>query len=123
MIDLQKYYTRLASREAIPEAEIADLLKELSHFRGATAYLASCAAATLESLPKSAGRSARIRQVLICDNAAMLLDGDSSCINFGSDKNGDLAKKRCLAAVAECRGPVSTTPKRQNPSAHLTDPK
>lgn len=69
MLDIQKYYGKLARQEAVTEDEIVELLKELAHFKGSTAYLASCQAATLESLPKSASKVSRGRHVSLCDAA------------------------------------------------------
>ena len=80
MMDIQKVYAQLANDAAISTDEIIDLLKELQHFRTATAYLASCQAATLESLRKSAGQSERARHNVICKTAAQLLQGDASAI-------------------------------------------
>lgn len=88
MIDIKKYYDKLAREEAFSENEIVDLVRELAHFRGATAYLASCQAATLESLPKSAGKSARSRHVVLCDAAAKLLNGVCDFAHGGTYKVG-----------------------------------
>ena len=98
MLVIQHYYAKLANQDAIKEEEIVALLKELAHYRGATAYLASCQAATLEGLPKSTSKSARGRHEQICLIAAKLLDGDSSGIRYPTD--ADTAKVRCLSAAS-----------------------
>lgn len=101
MIDIQSYYKKLANKEAICEDETVALLKELDHFRCATSYLASCQAATLEGLPKSASKSARGRHEILCLTAAKLLDGDRSAIRF--PENPVAAKERCLSAASKIR--------------------
>lgn len=97
MLDIQAYYTKLATNEPISEDEVVLLLKELSHFRGSLAYMASCQAATLEGLPKSAGKSARGRHVSLCQAAAAMLVGDSSPVKY--PEHLDSARERCLLAV------------------------
>ncbi|MEJ6002500.1 hypothetical protein [Paucibacter soli] len=52
--DIQATYAKLARKEPITEDEIVSMLKDLDHCQQATAHLASCQAATLEGLPKSA---------------------------------------------------------------------
>ena len=98
MLDIQHYYAKMVNQEAIKEEEIVALLKELAHYRGATAFLASCQAATLESLPKSTSKSARGRHEQLCLTAAQLLDGDSSGIRYPTDLG--TAKARCLSAAS-----------------------
>lgn len=100
MLDIQKYYGKMASHDVVSEDEIMDLLKDLTHFRGATAYMASCQAATLESLPKSASKSARGRHVRLCDAAAKMLSGDGSPIKYPSNSDVASARDRCITAVA-----------------------
>lgn len=97
MLDIQAYYRKLANREAISEDEIVALLKELAHFRGSLAYLASCQAATLESLPKSASKSGRGRHVTLCETAAAMLAGDGSRMKY--PEHLDAARDRCLRAA------------------------
>jgi len=58
----------------LTEDEISALIFELRHFRDAASYLASCHAATLESLPKSASAHLRSRLVLICKFGADFLE-------------------------------------------------
>jgi len=98
MFDVQKYYAKVAVGEIVTENEIAELVKELVHFRGAAAYLASCQAATLESLPKSTSKSSRERHVNICETAAKILVGDASRVRYPTDMTA--ARERCLKAVA-----------------------
>ena len=99
MLNIQTYYSKLANKEAVTEDEIVALLKELAHTQGALAYLASCQAATLESLPKSASKAARSRHVELCKLAAAALVGDGSCIRY--PENPDVARTRCLRAAEE----------------------
>lgn len=101
MIDIQNYYKKLANKDPISESEVVDLLKELVHFRAATAYLASCQGATLESLPKSASKSSRGRHESICASAARLLSGDASEIRYAADMSSAL--DRCTKAVNKSR--------------------
>lgn len=98
MLDIQTYYTKLANNEPVTEDEIVALLKELAHFRGSLAYLASCQAATLEGLPKSASKSARGRHVTLCETAAAMLVGDASRVTY--PEHFDSARERCLRAAA-----------------------
>lgn len=101
MLDIQAYYSKLARKEAISEDEIVVLLKEVVHFRGSLAYLASCQAATLESLPKSTGKSARGRHVALCETAAAMLNGDGSRMQY--PEHLDAARERCLRAAEKHR--------------------
>lgn len=105
LLDIQDYYGKLSRKEALSEDEVVDLLKELRHFRNATAYLATCHSATLESMPKSASKSSRARHVKICEDAAALLGGDSSIVRTKSTHMVDpeYISKRCLEAVAAHR--------------------
>lgn len=97
MIDIDAYYTKLANKELLPEGEIVSLLRELEHFRCSLAYLASCQAATLESLPKSSSKSARRRHVTLCETAADMLEGDRSRGKYATRL--DTARERCLRAA------------------------
>lgn len=101
MLDIQHYYAKLANQQPITEDEVVALLKELTHFRGATAYLASCQAATLEGLPKAVSKSSRGRHEQLCLTAAKLLDGDRSDIRYPTDPGA--AKARCLSAASQVR--------------------
>lgn len=97
MINIQHFYKKLADRTPISEDETVALLKELDHFRGATAYLASCQAATLDGLPKATSKSARGRHENLCLTAAKLLDGIKSGTSYTPDI--EAAKNRCLRAL------------------------
>ena len=97
LIDLQEFHTKVANAEPVSNIELAQLLKELAHFRKATAYLAECQSATLESLPKSASKSARTRHVSITNTAAQLLVGDASGVGYAH--NIMVAHERCASAV------------------------
>lgn len=97
MIDIGACYARLAKKEALAEDEVVALLKELEHYRGSVAYLASCQAATLEGLPKSYSKSGRGRHVELCKTAAAMLEGDSSRVRYPTQP--EHARNRCLQAV------------------------
>lgn len=96
--DVSPFYKKLANHEAISEDEIVRLLKAIETYQAATAYLANCHAATAESLPKSASKSARRRHVEILKTSAQLLDGHVHAIRYRSQPNA--AQERCLS-VAE----------------------
>lgn len=97
MIDTRIYYEKLANKESLSENEVIELLKELEHFRGSLAYLASCQAATLEGLPKSYSKSGRSRHVDLCRTAAAMLKGDGSRVRY--PENVEAARNRCERAV------------------------
>jgi hypothetical protein len=102
MLDIQYFYGKAARNEPLEESDLVSLLKELTHFRKSTAYLASCQAATVESLPRSASRSSRNRHVSICVAAAELAAGDSKSMTTYGDLTA--AAQRCLLAVKASRG-------------------
>lgn len=95
--DTGRYYRKLAQNEVLSEADVVALLQAVDAYQAATAYLADCHAATLESLPKSASKSSRERYVSICRTAAALLDGNLQAIRHRSSP--DSAQARCLAAA------------------------
>ncbi len=99
MIDLKEYYAKVANKESLSADEVVALFKELKHFRGVAAYLASCQAATLESLPKSASKSNRSRHQAICEIAAQALQGNISVIKYPVDI--ETAIKHCDSAVSK----------------------
>ncbi len=99
MIDLQNYYRKLAKSEVISPEEITDLLSELQSLRASAAFLASCQAATLESLPKSSSKSQRARHHSICLTAARALQGDSQAIRHPGSLPD--AIDRCLGAASQ----------------------
>ena len=101
LFDIKGAYAKLAKNTSFSEDECVELLRELAHFRAATAYLASCQAATLESLPKSASKSSRGRHATLCAAAAKLLDGDASPIRYESPV--EAAKQRCVTAAVNHR--------------------
>jgi len=101
MLDISAYYKKLADQSPLSEEEIVAALKELAHFRMATAYLSSCQGATLAGLPKSASKSARARHVSICETAAKLLAGDASGVRFPDQASMTAARERCLKAAAD----------------------
>ena len=94
IIELQ---SRLANGESLEPQLAQALLKELEHFRDAFAYLASCQAATLESLPKSTSKSARKRHVDLCLLAAEALEGNGSRIRY--PEKPEFARDRCMKAA------------------------
>lgn len=52
--------------------EIYELKREIQNWRFIAAWLASCHAATMESLPASASKSAKRRHVNICQKAVKM---------------------------------------------------
>ncbi len=105
MLDVQAYYGKLVRHEPLTEDEVNALLKELRAMRMASAYLADCHAASLESLPKSASKSMRDRLVSICHKAVSLLEADTGSIGwFGTGDSVRMlqtAKDRCQQVVAD----------------------
>ncbi|MFK4706183.1 hypothetical protein ABIC83_003022 [Roseateles asaccharophilus] len=95
--DIQAIYAKLANKEIVTEAEIVAMLKDLAHYHQATAYLASCQAATLESLPKATSKSSRRRHQSLCEIAAQLIEGNAQGIRHRTDP--EAAKDRCVRAV------------------------
>ena len=76
LLDVAPYYAKLARNEVVSPDEIADLLKAFQLQVALSAYLASCHAATAESLPFSASRSTKGRMRQICRDAAAGLEGE-----------------------------------------------
>lgn len=78
--------------------------EEITHWKHIASYLASCHAATLEGLPKSASKSTRRRHVLICQKAARYLRGieEPLCYN-GQPKEYSIEwdTKRCEEAAVK----------------------
>lgn len=99
MIDIDAYAKKLATGQPISEDEIRALLKELAILRDGTAHLASCHVATLESLPKSASKRERSRQIEIVQSAAKILQGDLTAIRYKT--RTEHALDRCLKALEE----------------------
>lgn len=99
MVEIEQYYGKLAANQVIGENDIVALLVELKHYRQATAYLASCQAATVQCLPKSASNSSRRRLVSICDQAVQLIDGSSVYYAGGLPQ----ARQRCIEASATAK--------------------
>lgn len=95
--DTQRYYQKLANKEPLTEDEVLSLLKAVTTYQAATAYLASCQAATLEGLPKSTSKSAYQRHVSICRVASELLDGDFRGIRIPTSLTA--AQNRCRQAI------------------------
>jgi hypothetical protein len=85
--------------------ELIDYLKKDSeHWKFVAAYLASCHAASLESLPKSGSKSERRRLTSICKKAAAYLRGNETPPWLGHhDKNVQIESeiKRCEEAAKE----------------------
>lgn len=99
MINIQKYFGKLADNEKIEESEIVELLNELKRMRVVASYLASCQAGTLESLPKSASASSISRHKAICTTAYRGLSGDMSGIAFPERESLEKSIERCISAV------------------------
>ncbi len=81
--------------------EEIELRREAEHWKFVASYLASCHAATLEGLPKSAPKSSRKRHVEICQKAAAYLRGKNDPPYFGRNKAEviEWEIKRCEEAV------------------------
>lgn len=99
-IDLQSYYARLANKELFSEDEMVALLKALAHYQKATAYLAHCNAATLETTPKSMSLSQWSRLFNICKASGELALGDPQSLGFQSHSLSDAAE-RCNRACQQ----------------------
>ena len=100
---------KLVEDGALDRKEAQLVLNELEHYKRVAGYLASCHAATLESLPKSASKSSRKRMMDICTIAADALDRNPSSAgsrvaysvgNVSVDDMLDWNAKRCRGAVA-----------------------
>lgn len=96
------YYSKLANNEPLTEAEVVALLKAVDTYQAATVFLADCQAATAESLPKSASKSARSRHAAICRTADALLDGNSHVLSHRASP--DVAQARCRRAFKDLEG-------------------
>lgn len=96
-IDFQRYYGMLARKEAIPEEDVVALLKAAAALQNGVAYLASCQAATLEGLPKSASKSSVSRHLSITKTFAEVMVGDTSSIRY--PERFEAARERCLKAI------------------------
>ncbi len=99
LIDFQRYYGMLARKEAIPEEDLVALLRAASSLQNGLAYLASCQAATLEGLPKSASKSSVQRHVAITKTFAEVMVGDTSSIRY--PERCEAAHERCLKALKD----------------------
>lgn len=75
--DLHALTKKVADRQSLTEDEVMSLIRAVRHYQYATAYLASCHAATAEGLPRSASLSAMRRHHSICTKAAELMEGRS----------------------------------------------
>ncbi|MDN8078568.1 hypothetical protein QZN30_04050 [Burkholderia multivorans] len=96
--DTSAYYHKLANNLPVSEDEIVALLKAVNAYQSGVAWLASCAAATLEDLPKSASKSARRRHIAICRTASSLLDGHTDAVNYPATP--EAAQNRCQRVLA-----------------------
>lgn len=105
-VDIDAMFRRIAEAKGndvtVTKEELTQLLRELHHFQGAAAYLASCHAATAEydgSL-KSTSTGRKQRYASICEKASQLLQG--ACLHAApSDQRAvDAAIERCNKAAA-----------------------
>jgi len=74
------------------------------HWKHVAAWIASCSAATLESLPKSASRRQRERHVSIVKKSAEMLRGIGEPKSYGFQPKSDQIEwdiQRCEKAIAE----------------------
>lgn len=76
---------------------------ENPRWRHIAAYLASCNAATLESMPRSWAKCQRDRFASIVQKSADYLDGFDSprCFMGGADSDVEAAIRRCRMALEE----------------------
>lgn len=65
-----------STRVSVTLQNIRDNEQEIDKWKAIAAYLASCHAATLESLPKSTSQYSRNRLVSICEKAMKFLRGE-----------------------------------------------
>ena len=79
-----------------------DLKNEVQQWKRIAAYLASCHAATLQGLPKSASKSSRKRHVDICTHAAEMLRG-KRLPPFAHLDTVESDAARCERAAEECK--------------------
>lgn len=98
-VDLTDLRLKLSTGKPLSESEIEGLMEAAIAFRAGVAYLASCHAANLESLPRSASKSSRSRLVDICKISAELQDGKTQSIKFPADP--EATKSRCMKAIAD----------------------
>lgn len=79
--------------------------EEALHWRYIASYLASCAAATVESLPVKTSKRERERHKSICRKAAAFLKGEDSPPLYCSTKEDKIrhAIERCEQASADVR--------------------
>jgi len=101
IIDTAHYYSLLARNEPIPESAIVELLQAAEKLQTGLAYVASCQAATLESLRKSTSKSEKQRQISITETCAAALIGNVSAIRY--PEKPATARERCLRAVAAAK--------------------
>ena len=96
--------------------------REVQHWKHVAAYLASCHAATLEGLPKSAPKSQRNRHAEICRKAAAYLRGKDSPPWLGTQSKEAAIEwdtKRCEDA-AEKYGVLANVQSEPRPGYALT---
>ena len=99
MVNIANLYAKLSRNESLRQADGMAVLEELERMGSLAAYLASCHAASLESLPKSASKRERQRLIAICETAAKGLTGDMS--GLVSRPSVVDAARRCSRAVSE----------------------
>lgn len=78
-----------------------EMNREILRWKRVAAYLASCHAATLEGLPKSASKSSRQRHANICTKAARFLKGEEEPQRYynGDDDSMEADIRRCIKAA------------------------
>jgi hypothetical protein len=86
-------------------AELIEAKRDALHWKFIAAYLASCHAATLESMPKSTSKRERKRQTSICAKAAAYLRGTDRPRIYAGASNMEQSIchdiQRCEAAVTK----------------------
>lgn len=99
MMDLERVYATLASKGSLRQDDGMAVLSELERLRTLSAYLASCHAGTLESLPASASKTLRRRLAEICSFASRGLTGDMGWLRLPTTPLE--AARRCEKAARE----------------------
>ncbi len=104
-IETKAYYAKLAAGEPLSKNEVLDLLQSYETAQKGLAYLASCQAATLESLPASTSKSSRSRHVNITKMAGEFVAGNLMSLRHPT--NPADAVLRCQDAVKAHAAPAS----------------
>lgn len=96
-MDTSAAWKRLTAGDALTTDECEALVKRVEALERGLAYLASCQAATMESLPARASKAERRRHVELTRIASELVIGDTRSIRYPTTV--DAAHQRCLEAI------------------------